>query len=641
MKYAKSILFLLVLILNTGIVFSQNLHTKNKKAAKYFNDAAVFYGNRDFNNAISMLELALEKDAEFIEALGLMGDIYSTVKEYEKAKPYYEKIVETDAEAFPKAHYYLGTIYYKLGEYEAAESNMKSFLNYGNTIPTMRERAIDIQQKSAWAAEAKKSPVPFNPINCGEEINSVFDEFHPSISLDLNTLIYTRLEPLGGNIESKSPRREDFYMSKKVDGNWQKSRNLGHPLNTPDNEGAQFLTYDSKWLFYTACNREDGVGSCDIYLAEKVGKNWTEGINLRKPINSAAWEAQPSFSSDGKTLYFSSTRKGGKGEADIWSAELLDDGTWGNLRNLPFNTEGREYSPFIHADGKTLFFASDGLDGFGGFDLFVVRINEDGSFTKPQNLGYPINTEKDEHGMIVESSGSYAYYASDRDGGFGGLDLYRFEIYPQIRPQSVNFASGKIIDKQSRKPLSAAFELIDYENGKTVFKSRSDKVDGTFMVPLKPGNEYAVNVNTKGYLFYSDRFQIPNEIVDPVAVLVELEKPLPGTSIVLNNIFFETGSHELQEKSKVELKKLEEFLLNNPKISVEIGGHTDNQGNPQSNMVLSQKRAKSVFDYLLNRGISPEKLSYKGYGQTWPSADNTTEIGRAKNRRTELKIIAL
>jgi len=399
---------------------------------------------------------------------------------------------------------------------------------------------------------------------------------------------------------------------------------------------------DGKTMVFAACNREDGKGSCDIYFSRKVGNNWTPAQNMGYPINTSAWESQPSISSDGRTLYFVSNRKGGFGDKDIWMSQLGDDGYWQEPVNLgeDINTKEMDASPFIHADNQTLYFSSTGHLGMGGFDLFVSKRMVDGSFTEPKNLGYPINTFKDEEYLIVNAKGDKAYFSSNRPDS-RKRDIYQFELYEDIRPTEVTYVKGIIYDATNSKGLRSTIELIDLSTSKKVITSYSDKKTGKYLICLTTNTNYAFNVSKNGYLFYSENFSLKErtEFTEPYKMDIALSPIETGKSVVMKNIFFDTDSYNIKSESYTELDKLVSFMTLNSGIKVEIGGHTDNVGQKDYNLTLSENRAKSVYDYIVSKGISKERLSYKGYGMTKPIVDNDTLENRAKNRRTEFKII--
>jgi outer membrane protein OmpA-like peptidoglycan-associated protein len=436
--------------------------------------------------------------------------------------------------------------------------------------------------------------------------------------------------------------QEDFFISHWLGNGWEVMKNAGSPLNTGDNEGAQTLSGDGRLMIFTACNRSNGLGRCDLYYSIKEGERWSLPRNLGKPVNTTYRETQAAITPDGRTLYFSSDRPGGKGLHDIWVSHSDDNGQWSVPENLGdvINTKGIEMSPFIHPDNQSLYFSSDGLIGLGGYDLFVSRKDSTGKWQKPVNLGYPINTNRDEIGLIVNSRGDKAYYSSDVNKS-NGKDIFVFDLPMQDRPVMVTYMKGKVFDSDDNQLLRAQFELVDLETGKNIYRSFSDSLTGEFIISIPVNRNYMLNVSRKGYLFYSENFSLKNNyLVDkPYLKDVPLQPLKVGNRIVLRNVFYETDSYELKKASTSELNKVVRFLQANPEIKIEISGHTDDTGDLDYNQKLSENRAKTVADYLISESIKAERIVSKGYGENLPVASNNTEEGRAQNRRTELKII--
>ena len=435
---------------------------------------------------------------------------------------------------------------------------------------------------------------------------------------------------------------EDFYYSWKKNNEWDIAKPMEGNVNTPQNEGAQNISQDGQWLVFTGCNRPDGFGGCDIYISYLTPQGWSEAMNLGSKINSDQWESQPCLSPDKRDLYFTSTRFGGYGGSDIYVSHLQPNGRWSEPENLgpEINTTGNEASPFIHADNQTLYFTSNGLQGYGNNDLFYTRKGPGGVWSKPVNLGYPINTISDEGTLFIAADGKTAYYASDRSDSHGGLDIYSFELREDVRPYKTLWVKGQVFDKKTTKGLPSAVELIDLATKQIITKVQTDEL-GNYLITLPVGKDYAFNVNRKGYLFYSDNFLMSSRSPDST-----YEKNIPlqpieaNATIVLKNIFFDVNKFELKPESQVELDKLVQLLNENPTIKIEISGHTDNVGKPADNLILSNNRAKAVVNYLVNKNIAAQRLTSKGYGETKPVADNKTDEGRAMNRRTEVKVIS-
>ncbi|NVO02245.1 MAG: PD40 domain-containing protein [Bacteroidetes bacterium] len=643
-KFFIILIFVFGLFLSTSKAQSYKFSTKNEKALKHYDKATSFFDVYKYDEAEKELLDALEDDKKFIEAWMLLGNIYDETKKFEKAVSAYKSAVAIDPDFFQNIYLTMSRSEMRIGKYLDAKKDLDYFFGFKNISVVNKMRAEGLLKSVNFAIDAINNPVSFKPINMGDSINSASEEHSPSLIADEQTLIYTVGRPKDDfSLCEKCEIEEDFFISKRVNGVWAKGVNMGPPLNTAGNEGAPSISPDGKMLFFAACNREGAYGSCDIYESDILGANWIQPSNLGKIVNSAKWETQPSISSDGKTLYFVSSRGGGKGGVDIWKSILDDNEEWGAPINLgdSINTTGNEMSPFIHPDDQTLYFISDGHTGMGGMDIFYSRKNEKGEWTKPVNLGYPINTWADERSLIVNANGDIAYYSSNVDGGKGKFDIYTFELYEKARPLKVNYMKGIVFNSVTKEKLKAKFELIDIKTGKTVVQSYSDPVKGEFLVCIPTNKDYALNVSADGFLFYSDNFTIVDNHsnTDPFLKNVPLHPIKIGEKVVLKNIFFETAKFDLKEESQIELKRLIALMNKNPKLKIEIGGHTDNVGAPAYNLTLSQNRSKAVYDYLTQNGIVATRLTYKGYGETKPLESNATEVGRANNRRTEFTVI--
>ncbi len=639
-KIYKKLYIFIIFILFINITWAQvKYSTKSKRAIKRYEKALNAFYLRDFKTARSELFSSLNADKNFIEAHLLFADIYHTNREITKEIESYYKVIEINPNHYKNTYYLLANAELSIGKYHDAKIHYTKFLEYPKLNKIYIKEVNKKLKNCNFAIEALKSKVPFNPQNMGKKVNSKYNDYWPSLTIDEQTLYMTVRIPLNGNIKRM---QEDFYVSKKKNGMWTKSVNIGAPMNTANNEGAQSISPDGQLLIFTACNRKDGYGSCDLYYSRKIGNAWTKPRNIGPPINSSAWESQPSISSDGKTLYFVSNRKKGKGNKDIWKSTLSLKGVWSVPVNLgdSINTKGNETSPFIHPDNETFYFSSDGWLGMGKTDLFISR-KKNKYWTKPLNLGYPINTYKEELAMIVNARGELGIYASNRKDAMG-IDLYTFKLYDKIRPKPVTYVKGIVYDKETKKKLVSKIELIDIDKDKIIVKSYSNKKTGEFITCLLKNKNYALNVSKTGYLFYSENFSLKNikNSSKPFILNVPLQAIKIGSRVILKNIFFETDSYILKQKSEAELKKLIRFLFLNRKIKIEIGGHTDNVGSKEYNIKLSNNRARAVIQYLIKHKIPKERLSYKGYGYSLPIANNKTEKGRSLNRRTEFKITA-
>lgn len=638
-------IFILFVLLFPLAMWAQNYSSKNSKAIKLFEKGQqALYQSRGAD-AINFFEQALAADPKFIEVNIMLAEWYLDTKNAEGAMQYYYEAVAIDAAFFPEAWLQLGELELKAGNNAKAKENYNNFLRYD------RKKKADSQAKAKhgiacadFRMKAMANPVPFNPENMGASINSKDDEYLPTLTADNNTLVFTRRFPRKPTTAQGINEEEDFYVSLRDEkGNWSKSTRMPEPVNSNDNEGAQCISQDGRVMFFTACGRQDGVGRCDLYMCTRKGDQWSKPRNVGQPVNSGAWESQPTFSIDGRTLYFVSDRKGGYGGMDIWKTTFGKSG-WSEPENLGpnINTPGNEMSPFIHYDDKTLYFSSDGHPGMGGMDLFCVRRQEDGSWGKPENLGYPINTLSDETNLIVSADARTAYYSSDRKGGYGKQDIYTFELPVPVRPERSLCLSGTVYDQASKQKLSATVSVLSLATGEIISTTTSDPATGHYVISMPAAQDYAIHVSAKGYLFHSQSHEAladQGDVLETVVTDIPLSRIEKGQCIALRNVFFETGKSDILDPSKVELDKVVEILKANPSIKIELGGHTDNVGKPADNQLLSERRAQSVMEYLKSQGIASDRLTYKGYGESKPITTNDTEEGRQQNRRTELKIL--
>lgn len=620
------------------------VEAQNRKAAiKLCEKAKVELNAKNFEKAKTILDKAILKDSTYHNIYFLLGDIYNlSLKSCEAAEAYNHALRLTPK---PRALDYISVAgeEMKCGKYEEAYNHYQTFLAMGGNSTLIEEVNNNIIT-CKFGMEAVKHPVNMNPINMGSAINSEHDEYLATLTADEQEIIYTVRRPRDENTACVFCKtEEDFYWSKKADNQWQPRKSMETPINSSYNEGAQSISPDGHYLFYTLCNSDQGYGSCDLYWAKRIGNRWSRPRNFGNPVNSSFWESQPTIAPDGKTIYFASNRPGGYGGLDLWKTTMTSEGTFSEPVNLgsSINTENDETAPFIHPDGSTIYFASNGHPGMGGRDLFFATLLADSSWNKPVNLGYPINTPADELNIFINATGDVAYYASDKDGGEGGLDLYYFILDEHLRPTPVTYMKGKITDKESGKPLEANIELIDLNKSKTITSTISDPETGEFLACILTGSNLMLNISHPFYLFYSENFKLTEtaDSLKPFLKDIYLQKPQTGSSIVMRNIFFDFNQSTLQPESFIELDYLVEFLKNNKEIKIEISGHTDNQGSDDINDKLSLERAQSVYNYVVSKGISLERLTYKGYGKRKPIADNDTEEGRAQNRRTEITIL--
>lgn len=623
----------------------------NKKAIKYFEESKKMFQIRKDDEAEKLIKKSIEEDPQFIEAYSAYADFLMSKGKAKDAIVNYEKAISINPKIFIDNNFYLGGAYLHVGMYDKAIPVLEIILKTERINPELKNQANKYLKNARFGAIAIKNPLPFKPVNVGSGINTTDFEYFPAVTADGNTFMFTRNVREGEGVDA--PQQEDFFMSKKVNAIWQTANPITS-VNTKGNEGAPTLSADGQYMFFASCIEQDGsygsvdrkgYGSCDIFYSQKLNGKWTKPQNVGPVINTRNWETQPSFSSDGKTLYFirgQVTREGIK-NPDIYTSTIGDDGKFGEPIRLSdnINTPEGEESVFIHPDNQTLYFSSEGHPGMGGIDIYLSKRQADGSWGKAINLGYPINTFSNENSLLVDASGKLAYFASEREGGFGGLDIYQFEMPESLRPEKITYVKGHTFNANTKAPLDAQFELIDLETQQTVTKAYSNSA-GEFLVTLTSNHNYLVNVSKNGFLFYSDNFSMKDKVADynkPYQLEIPLQ-PIDTGIIELKNVFFDVNKWDLKPSSYAELDKVVSFLKLNPALKIEFGGHTDNSGDKLFNKTLSSNRAKAVYEYVLQKGGNvAAKLSFKGYGDSKPKVPNDTPENKAKNRRTELKII--
>lgn len=588
--------------------------------------------------AIGLLREVLLLDSNQVQAHLGLAQAESQRKQHAKAVYHFQRARSLD----PKAVSFVLPIYAEelagIGEFQIALSLIDSLLR--STYSTSPNETSYLEKKRArYLFAVNYDPIRldtgyrFEPKNLGPRVNSPDPEYLPTLTIDGQQLYFTR---------NRNARNEDFFVTERdSSSNWQSAHAVSGEVNTPWNEGAMHISQDGEWMVFTACSRTDGYGGCDLYISYRTPTGWTPGQNLGGRINTDQWESQPCLSPDKKSLYFVSRRPGGYGGSDLYVSHLLRNGKWDSPVNLGpnINTPGDEQCPFLHADNQTLYFTSPYWTGYGNDDLFLAHKQPDGSWSKPENLGYPINTIDREGSLIIAADGITAYYASNRSDALGDMDLYQFELPKHARPTPTYWIRGKVTDQQSGKPIPAQLNLLDASTGNSMTTIQADEA-GLYLVTLPAGKNYLLTIRQPGYFFHSESFsmQASTEAV-PQQLDVQLRPFTTNTSVILQHIYFQTNRSDLADSSRAELITLSELLKENPNLIVEIGGHTDNVGAAADNLSLSKRRAESVVQFLLRQGIPKSRLQAKGYGSSEPIAENNTTEGRAKNRRSEMKIL--
>ncbi len=622
--------------------------TAEGKAKRLYERGYEYNKNGLWEKAIKDYTAAIEQAPNFIDAHYQLAAIYYNQKRYQEASKGLKKVIEIDSLYKPQAYYYLGFISWQKDKFEKAAHYFDKFLNSKSKSTALRSKAESYLKNCHFAATALKNPVPFDPRPLSSIINTPYPEYLPSITAEGNTLVFTR----------RVRGQEDVFFSKKEQNEWQMPLPL-EGINTPDNEGSQYISADGSLLVFVKCSDRSGYGSCDLYFSEKKGDSWTKPQNMGQPINTRAWESQPSLSADGRTLYFASSRKGSLGGRDIWRSQRNEAGEWSNPVNLGrrINTLADDEAPFFHPDNQSLYFMSKGHPGMGGYDLFLSKKEASGRWGIPQNLGYPINTKGNEGALFITLDGMTAYFAKDhlpeaateKINSRKQPDIYAFELPEKWRPNPVTYAKAKVKDALSLKNIVAAkVEVIDLVSGEIFTTAKTDS-HGNFLTCLPMGGNYALNIHKEKYFFHSENFELLEKSSLRAPFLLEIAlQPIPDSDkpfaiktqpIILKNVFFESGSAELKAVSLSELDRLKELLVENPNLNIQINGHTDSIGSESDNLQLSENRAEAVKNYLVEQGIHPSRLQHKGFGESQPIDTNETETGRKNNRRTTFVLI--
>jgi outer membrane protein OmpA-like peptidoglycan-associated protein/tetratricopeptide (TPR) repeat protein len=636
----RGLIFCCAFVLISTFAFAQTpRQSSNPKALKKYNEALVALEDNRSAEGIALLGSALQIDSNFIDAyLSLAGALGNT-KQYKKAVTVYERARLKDSIYFTPYLLPYAINLAGLGQFEEALTAIRNFLTLdglsGRSIKAAQYRKKTFEFAVSSSQKNKNASYIFAPKNLGDSVNSSSSEYYPSVTVTDDALVFTRRT---GNA------REDFLLSAITNkDSFNKAAPLDGDINLEPRKGAITVSQDGDWLFFAADISGAGIGGFDIYKSVYTPSGWSEQENLGDSINTDFWESSPAISPDKRALYFSSTRPGGYGGADLYVSYLKPNGRWTEAVNMgpTINTAGDEMAPFIHADNQTLYFTSDGLPGYGGSDLFVLKKLPNGQWGIPENMGYPINTIENEGSLAVAADGYTAYYASDREDSRGGLDIYSFTLPTHARPFKTIYVKGVVTDLISKKGLPANLELTDNASGTLINKVQTDEL-GHYFITLPEGKDYTFTVNRKGYLFYSSAYALSGAAPDSTYVKnIALEPIKLASNFVFTQVLFESNSYALLPASLPELNKLVQILEENPSMHIQISGHTDNVGKAADNLTLSTNRAKAIVQYLSSKGIATERLSYKGFGSDNPIATNETPEGRALNRRTSFTITRL
>ena len=689
----KYLIIIVISMLFSNAAISQQCDVNNKKAQKQYDNAMFYYSSRlgeDKRKAIKQLHDIVKNHEEFYPAAYTLGVIYkdksieaykmisqtkslNDMYKYENlSKSYFIKSAKLcDEYKNYDAVYQAGKIYYDQHDYEKA---LKWFDIFKQKGQKHKDYALgkNMYERCDSYMSLITNPVDYDPAQV-EGVSTISDEFLPLISPDGEYIFYTRRVRKYDKNEATSTLVDEFTYSKRTNSmeelkpDFSQGYMMPPPFNKGQDQGAISISIDNNHLYLTICkqvkrrNPQEGqtptFKNCDIYVSHNRGGDWSEPLNLGPNINGRySWESQPSISADGKTLYFASMRPTNIGfeveepatyNIDIYCSHQDESGNWGPAQNIgeTINTIGNDKSPFMHSDSQTLYFATDGRFGVGGYDIYYSKKEQDCSWTQPKNIGYPINSESDEVGLIVSTNGEKAYFSSNKLDKGSSYNVYSFDLYEDARPKRVFFAKGTALDEENNVIEGAKIQIRSTLTD-IVTEALVDSTTGNYAIAVAledENEELLMTVKKEDYAFASVYIKPKKEelLTVPTRINFEMKKVEIGTKVEIKNIYYATNSAIFDKASSFVLDNFVDYLQDNPKIKIEIDGHTDNIGDADANQVLSKKRAKAVRDYLLMMGISTERIvAYKGFGQTKPIAPNNTEEGRAKNRRTEFVIVA-
>ncbi|WP_223827442.1 OmpA family protein [Hymenobacter armeniacus] len=620
----------------------------NTKARALLEKAQQQTKERDFVKAVESLNQLNEKFPSFGEAFLLKGSLLKAMGDNRGAFTAYRNgLAKVTPDASHASEYQLlGDLALSYGEYQTGLDAYKQLMK---VAPKTQKNLAKSQRQlltCEFALEAMKHPQGEAPVALPAPLNSFKFQYFPALTADNRFLLFT------GRPAASSG--EDLYVSRQnKDGSMGAPVPISPAINSSYNEGAGSISGDGKTLVFASCDRPKAIGNCDLYISRRTGNNWSAPVNLGINVNSTEWDSQPSLSADGRTLYFTSTRRGGQGQEDIYVTTLQPDGNWSVAQNLgtPVNTAGKDMAPFIHASGTTLYYVTDGLVGMGGLDVFRCEKSAAGAWSEPRNLGYPLNTFENEASLFITSDNQKGFCSRSRateepSGGYRlarerPVELFSFAVPAPVKARETStYTQGRVFDANTKKPLKAEVKLYDLDTDVLTQFVTSDPEYGDYTVVLNEGHHYAMYAAADKYLLKSLSFDYSDQhSFNPLTLDIYLEPVRAGRSVVLNNLFFDTNKYELKPQSRTELNRLIEFLRQYRDVQIEVSGYTDNVGTPESNLQLSQRRSQSVVDYLSGHGIPLTRLRSKGYGEGHPLAPNDTEAHRQLNRRIELHIL--
>src|SRR5690554_3261602 len=631
----KVILSIWFFLLALGL-HGQEYSIIDRRAIKLHEEAEELSKRRRYDEAVEKYQASFERSSDFFESYIKMSQLLLTKGDYQKAL----EIAQKGERRVKKGNPFLAdfgwliiNIYLKSGAFAEAMDKMNGTSPLLSAEFTGTAYYKELKEKLDFVAAHLDNPKEITKERLPYPLNQFQLQYFPVLTADSRKILFTKRDGLN------SYEHEDIFVAYENMGEWTEPVPIDESINTRYNEGTCTISADGNILIFTSCDAPDSFGSCDLYISYKINGSWQKAANMGKTINSRSWDSQPSLSADGSMLFFSSNRRGGYGGNDIWYSHRLEDGSWAEVKNLGsrINTPQDEVSPFIYFNNELLFFASDGHMGFGGKDLFMSKLEQEG-FSEPENLGYPINDHQDQLALFITAQQDFGYYTENtyNQGKVDSSLIYRFNFPVEIDlGDKLVVTEGQIFNAKTNEPLDARLSLVSLDNDSTLYQFRSDGESGAFIMIYPDKTFSGLYVEKPG--FVPKIYNVEKDSLKNINNMqIELSPAVAGEQFIFENVFFDFDQTELKPESQSSLKRLYNFLTENPKLSIMITGHTDNVGNAAYNQNLSLRRAESVQAFLEEQGIAPDRLQVKGMGDQQSLKPNDSEENRAFNRRIEI-----
>ncbi|MEX2593413.1 MAG: OmpA family protein [Anditalea sp.] len=634
----KQVLLTLFMSLLALSLFGQEYSIIDKRAIRLHEEAEELSQRKRYDEAIEKYKASFERSSDFFESyikmsqiLLIKGDFSQALEVAQKG----ERRIKKDKSFLADFGWLIVNIHLRSGAFEKALEKMDQISPLLTSDFKKTAYYEELKQQMNFLSEELESPKEIKKERLSYPLNQFQLQYFPVLTADSKKIFFTKRDGLSIH------DHEDIFVASENNGNWADPVPIAQSINTRYNEGTCTISADGNILIYTSCDAPDSFGSCDLYISNKLNGSWQKPSNMGKNINSRSWDSQPSLSADGSMLFFSSNRRGGFGGNDIWYSYRLEDGSWSEASNIGphINTNKDEISPFIYFNNEILFFASSGHLGFGGKDLFISKL-EEGGFGAPENLGFPINDHKDQLALFITAQQDFAYYTENtfNEGKVDSSLIYRFNFPKEIDlGEKLIITEGNIVNSKNGQPIDARLSLVSLTNDSTLYQFRSDGESGDFIMIYPDKSFSGLYVEKKGFIPKIYNVE-KDSLKDIKNMKIQLIPVASGEQFIFENLFFDFDKAELKPESISSLKRLNNFLTENPSLSIIILGHTDNVGLPAYNEELSLKRAESVKDYLESNGILPDRLKIQGMGDKQPLSPNDSEENRALNRRIEILV---